>query len=94
MYKPVFDKLDAIAVKELKALDNSVLWSRHYTKQEFKHGFAYPLVLFGIVIWALISYGVRYRVFMQHIRMDRRLDFVDKLDVDLDDVSNYPPSIY
>lgn len=32
LYKPIFDKLDAIAVKELNALDKSVLWSRHYTK--------------------------------------------------------------
>ena len=29
-YKPVFDKLEAIAEKELKALDKSYLWSRLY----------------------------------------------------------------
>ena len=32
LYKPVFDKLDAIAVKQLNELDKSILWSRHYTK--------------------------------------------------------------
>ena len=36
IYKPIFDKLDALAVKELNELDKSVLWSRHYTKQDFK----------------------------------------------------------
>jgi hypothetical protein len=32
IYKPIFDKLDALAVKQLNELDKSVLWSRHYTK--------------------------------------------------------------
>ena len=64
IYKPIFDKLDALAVKELKELDASVMWSRHYTKQEFKHGFAYPLVIFGVIIYCIISYGVRYRMYM------------------------------
>ena len=31
---------------------------------------------------------------MQHIRKDRKLDFSDRLDIDLDDVENYPPSVY
>ena len=45
IYKPIIDKLDAIALREAQELDKSVLWSRHYTKQTFKAGFAYPLVL-------------------------------------------------
>ena len=36
LYKPVFDKLDAEALKVLNELDKSVLWSRRYTKNEFK----------------------------------------------------------
>ena len=28
LYKPVFDKLDAIALKKLNELDKSILWSR------------------------------------------------------------------
>ena len=32
IYKPIFDKLDALALKELNELDKSILWSRHYTK--------------------------------------------------------------
>ena len=94
IYKPIFDKLDALALKELKELDNSVLWSRQFTKRDFKEGFAYPLVIFALVIYGLISYGVRYRMYMQHIKYDRRLDFSDRLDIDLDDVSSYPPSVY
>lgn len=30
LYKPIFDKLDAQAAKELAALDKSFLWSRRY----------------------------------------------------------------
>ena len=94
IYKPILDKLDAIALRELKELDKSVMWSRHYTKQEFKHTFFYPLLLFGTIIFCLISYGVKYRLYVQHIKMGRRLDFVDRLDLDLDDVSKYPPSVF
>ena len=32
VYKPIFDKLDALALRELNELDKSILWSRHYTK--------------------------------------------------------------
>ena len=94
IYKPIFDKLDALAVKELNELDKSVLWSRHYTKQEFKQSFTYPLIVFGIIIYYLINKGVRYRTYMQHIKHGRRLDFVDSLNIDLEDVSSYPPSVY
>ena len=51
-------------------------------------------MIFGTIIFCLISYGVRYRLYMQHIKMGRRLDFSDRLDIDLDDVSQYPPSVY
>ena len=88
------DKLDAVVQKELKELDNSVLWSRKYTKQDFKQGFFYPAILFLVLIWGLVSYGVRYRMYMQHIRFDRKLDFADRLDIDLDDVSSYPKAVY
>ena len=81
-------------MKELKELDNSVLWSRHYTKQDFKTGFAYPSILFALIIWGLFTYGVRYRTYMQYIKHGRRLDLVDKMDIDLDDVSSYPASVY
>ena len=53
IYKPVFDKLDALALKELKELDKSVLWSRKYTKTDFKYSFAYPAILFGVAIYCI-----------------------------------------
>ena len=62
IYKPIFDKLDALALKQLHELDKSVLWSRHYTKAEFKYSFLYPLVIFSIIIFFSITYGVRNRV--------------------------------
>ena len=63
LYKPVFDKLDAQAVKILHELDKSVLWSRKYTKHDFKHFFVYPFFIFGAIIFCLINYGVKYRCY-------------------------------
>ena len=31
---------------------------------------------------------------MQHIKMNRRLEFTDKLDINLDDIDSYPPTIF
>ena len=87
LYKPVFDKLDALAVKRLNELDKSVLWSRHYTKHEFKNQFLYPLVAFGIIIFCLISYGVKYRLYANYIKYGRELELASMMDIDLDDIS-------
>ena len=93
LYKPIFDKLDALAVKQLNELDKSVLWSRHYTKNEFKLTFLYPLIVFSIIIIAGINYGVRYRLYMNYIRYGRELELTQKMDMDLEDITNYPPSV-
>jgi hypothetical protein len=94
LYKPVFDKLDAVAVKQLNELDKSILWSRHYTKVEFKYSFLYPLITFGIIIFALISYGVKYRLYMNYIKYGRELELSSKMDIDLDDVTSYPKAVF
>lgn len=94
LYKPVFDKLDAIAVKQLNELDKSILWSRHYTKVEFKYSFVYPLITFGLIIFGLISYGVKYRLYYNYIKYGRELELVNKMDIDLDDVSSYPKAVF
>ena len=78
MYKPIFDKLDALAVKRLNELDKSVLWSRHYTKTEFKYSFLYPLIVFSIIIIAGINYGVKYRLYMNYIKYGRELELREK----------------
>lgn len=93
IYKPIFDKLDALATKELNALDKSVLWSRHYTKVDFKYSFFYPFIVFGVIIFCLFSYGVKYRLYSNYIRHNRTLEFAEKLDLDLDDISKYPKSV-
>eukprot|EP00347_Sterkiella_histriomuscorum_P009048 403342726 len=93
LYKPIFDKLDAIAVKQLNQLDKSVLWSRHYTKQEFKFTFAYPLAVFAVIIFCSISYGVKYRLYANYIRYGRELELADMMDIDLDDISQYPKAV-
>lgn len=89
----MFDKLDAIAVKELNELDKSVLWSRKYTKHDFKHFFWYPLLIFIVAISVIIHYGVRYRVYYQYIKHGRHLEFADKLGLDLEDVDSYPKAV-
>ena len=93
LYKPIFDKLDALAVKKLNELDKSVLWSRHYTKAEFKYSFLYPLIVFTFIIVASINYGVRYRLYLNYIKYGRELELVGKMDIDLEDISSYPPSV-
>lgn len=77
IYKPIFDKLDALALKELNELDKSILWSRHYTKQDFKHSFFYPGLLFGATILFILIKGVKYRLYVQAIRHDRKLDIAE-----------------
>lgn len=94
LYKPVFDKLDAIAVKQLNELDKSILWSRHYTKAEFKYSFLYPLITFGIIIFFCISYGVKYRLYANYIKYGRELELVGKMDIDLEDIASYPKSVF
>ena len=77
-------------MKQLNELDKSVLWSRHYTKTEFKHSFLYPLIVFSIIILTSINYGVKYRLYMNYIKYGRELELVNKLDMDLEDISSYP----
>ena len=93
LYKPVFDKLDAQAVKILNELDKSVLWSRKYTKHDFKHFFVYPFVIFGIIIFCLINYGVKYRIYAQYIKHGRTMGLSEKMGMDLEDVENYPKNV-
>ncbi len=93
LYKPIFDKLDALAVKQLNELDKSVLWSRHYTKTEFKYSFLYPLIVFFIIIVGSINYGVRYRLYMNYIKYGRELELSEKMDIDLEDIASYPKTV-
>lgn len=93
LYKPIFDKLDALAIKQLNELDKSVLWSRHYTKQTFKLTFLYPLIGFTLIILFLISYGVRYRLYANYIRYGRELELAGMMDLDLEDIGSYPKAV-
>ena len=94
LYKPVFDKLDAVAQKELNQLDKSVLWSRKYRKADFNHFFLQPAIIWIVIIFLSINYGVKYRLYANYIRHERRLGMSDNLGLDLDDVENYPPSVF
>lgn len=87
LYKPIFDKLDAVAIKQLHELDKSILWSRHYTKAEFKYSFVYPLIVFTFIIYCLFSYGVKNRLYANYIKYGRELELASKMDIDLDDIS-------
>ena len=90
IYKPIFDKLDAQASKELQRLEESYLWSPSYTKSEYKHMFYQPFMLHLLVVCLLLFYGVRYRIYMNYIRHDRKLEFAEKLNIDLEDIDSYP----
>lgn len=94
LYKPVFDALDAKAAKLLNELDKSVLWSRQYTPETFKFTFFYPGLFFLIVVFCCLNYGVKYRVYYNYIRHGRKMELADKMDIDLDDVSQYPAAVY
>ncbi len=94
VYKKIFDKLDALAKKELNELDKSVLWSRKYTKSDFKHFFVYPFIMFAVVIFCLINFGVKNRIYAQHIKHGRRIGLGDRMNLDLDDVENYPKAVF
>ena len=81
-------------MKELEKLDNSIMWSRKYTPGLHKQIFTYPLIAFAIGIFLCINIGVKNRAISQYIHKGRRLETADMLDIDLDDVSQYPPSLY
>ena len=63
LYKPIFDKVDALAAKQLAELDKSVLWSRRYQKEDFKYRFLYPGIFWICCLAGLLYFGVRYRVY-------------------------------
>lgn len=93
LYKPIFDKLDALAIKKLNELDKSILWSRHYTSVQFKYSFVYPLIAFSIIIFCLINYGVKYRLYVNYIKYERELEIASSLGIDFDDISKFPRSV-
>lgn len=46
-------------------------------------------MFFAVGVYFCISYGVRNRVYANYIRHGRRLEFTEKLNIDLDDISTY-----
>ena len=44
-------------------------------------------------IYAIFQYGVRKRMYMQYVKHNRRLGLESRMDIDLEDVSAYPPSV-
>ena len=53
----------------------------------------YPLIVFTVIIVASINYGVKYRLYMNYIKYGRELELSQKMDMDLEDIENYPPSV-
>ena len=49
--------------------------------------------MFGVIIIASINYGVKYRLYMNYIKYGRELELSQKMDMDLEDITAYPPSI-
>ena len=94
LYKPIFDKLDAQAAKQLAELDKSVLWSRKYQKSDFKWRFLYPGIMWVGLLLYILHYGVKYRIFQQYIKHGRKSELAEYFDIDLDDVESYPPAVF
>ena len=94
LYKPVFDKLEAVAEKELKELDKSVLWSRKYQPKDFRHTYVYPSILYTFILFCVITYGVKYRVYYNYIKHGRVMGIAEKFDIDLEDVESYPKPVF
>ena len=63
LYKPIFDKLDAQAAKQLAELDKSILWSRRYQKDDFKYKFVIPGFVYVALLFVVFNYGLKYRIY-------------------------------
>jgi len=94
LYKPIFDKLDAQAAKQLAELDKSFLWSRRYQKEDFTHKFVIPGFIYIILLFGILNYGLKYRLYVQYIRHGRHSDLAERFDIDLEDVESYPASVF
>ena len=94
LYKPIFDKLDAQAAKQLAELDKSVLWSRRYQKDDFKYKFVIPGFVYVALLFVVFNYGLKYRIYYQYIKHGRKSELADRFDIDLDDIESYPASVF
>lgn len=94
LYKPIFDKLDAQAAKQLAELDKSYLWSRRYQKEDFVQKFVIPGFVYVIGLFLILNYGLKYRLYLQFVKHGRRTEIADRFDIDLDDVESYPAAVF
>ena len=94
LYKPIFDKLDAQAAKQLAELDKSFLWSRRYRKEDFRQKFVIPGIVYVALLFVVLNYGLKYRLYYQYIKHGRRSDLAERFDIDLDDIESYPAAVF
>ena len=94
LYKPIFDKLDAQAAKQLAELDKSFLWSRRYQKHDFQYKFVLPGVIYVIILFGVLNYGLKYRLYLQYIKHGRKSDLSERFGIDMDDVESFPAAIF
>lgn len=52
--------------------------------------FWHPLILQLLIVGCCIFFGVRYRLYYNYLTYDRELEFAKTLDIDFEDVENYP----
>jgi hypothetical protein len=50
-------------------------------------------LVFGVIIFCGFSYGVKYRLYLNYIKYGRELELADMMDIDLDDISQYPKAV-
>ena len=50
--------------------------------------------MFAVIIFGLINYGVKYRMYYNYIKHGRVMGLSEKMDLKLDDVENYPKAVF
>ena len=53
-----------------------------------------PGVVYVGLLFIILNYGLKHRLYMQYIKHGRRSDLVDRFDIDLDDIESYPASVF
>ena len=53
-----------------------------------------PGIVYVLGLFAILNYGLKYRLYMQYIKHGRRTEIADRFDIDFDDVESYPAAVF
>ena len=96
VYHKVYTSLTMERDKELELLDKSLLWSRKYTKQNFKD-FAIPFSIYAFVLIPFIFYKVLHkRILEKHVKHGYKAENLKDAgywNLDFENKDLYPDSV-